>query len=112
MLIKSTLASIKQISSELTQVEFLFSERDTQPYGSDYTEDLFFQPTAVCFPESTNEVSEIMKRCYVLEVPVFTRGAGTGLSGACLPVSSGLVLSTKKAQSNCKHRFTKPHCYR
>ena len=88
--------AIQQISSELSQVEFLFSAQDTKPYGSDYTEDLFFQPTAVCFPRSTNEVSEIMKRCYVLEVPVFTRGAGTGLSGACLPVSSGLVLSTKK----------------
>lgn len=88
--------AIQQISNELSQVEFLFSAQDTKPYGSDYTEDLFFQPTAVCFPGSTNEVSEIMKRCYVLEVPVFTRGAGTGLSGACLPVSSGLVLSTKK----------------
>lgn len=91
-----TLLAIQQISSELSQIDFLFSNQDTEPYGSDYTEDLFFQPTAVCFPASTNDVSAIMKRCDALNVPVFTRGAGTGLSGACLPVSAGLVISTKK----------------
>ena len=89
-------SQLKRISEELTSIEFLFSSDETLPYGSDYTEDLFFPPAAVCFPNSTLEVSQILTLCNSMDVPVYTRGAGTGLSGACLPVKDGLVLSTKK----------------
>ena len=87
---------LKRISEELAPIEFLFSSEETLPYGSDYTEDLFFPPAAVCFPNTSMEVSQILSLCNSLNVPVYTRGAGTGLSGACLPVKDGLVLSTKK----------------
>ena len=87
---------LKRISEELAPIEFLFSSEETLPYGSDYTEDLFFPPSAVCFPNTSLEVSQILSLCNSLNVPVYTRGAGTGLSGACLPVKDGLVLSTKK----------------
>ena len=87
---------LKRISEVLTSIEFLFSSEETLPYGSDYTEDLFFPPAAVCFPNTSMEVSQILSLCNSLNVPVYTRGAGTGLSGACLPVKDGLVLSTKK----------------
>ena len=87
---------LKRISEVLTSIEFLFSLEETLPYGSDYTEDLFFPPAAVCFPNTSMEVSQILSLCNSLNVPVYTRGAGTGLSGACLPVKDGLVLSTKK----------------
>lgn len=89
-------SQLKRISEELTSIEFLFSSEDTLPYGSDYTEDLFYPPAAVCFPNNSLEVSRILALCNALNVPVYTRGAGTGLSGACLPVQDGLVLSTKK----------------
>ncbi len=89
-------SQLKRISEELTSIEFLFSSEDTLPYGSDYTEDLFYPPAAVCFPNNSLEVSRILDLCNALNVPVYTRGAGTGLSGACLPVQDGLVLSTKK----------------
>jgi glycolate oxidase len=89
-------SQLKRISEELTSIEFLFSSEDTLPYGSDYTEDLFYPPAAVCFPSNSLEVSRILALCNALNVPVYTRGAGTGLSGACLPVQDGLVLSTKK----------------
>ena len=87
---------LKRISEVLTSIEFLFSSEETLPFGSDYTEDLFFPPAAVCFPNTSLEVSQILSLCNSLNVPVYTRGAGTGLSGACLPVKDGLVLSTKK----------------
>ncbi len=89
-------SQLKRISEELTSIEFLFSSDETLPYGSDYTEDLFFPPAAVCFPNNSFEVSQILTLCNSMGVPVYTRGAGTGLSGACLPVKDGLVLSTKK----------------
>lgn len=64
--------------------------------ASDYTEDLFYLPEVVLFPENTNEISSILRYCNLNLIPVYTRGAGTGLSGACLPVKGGVVLSTKR----------------
>jgi len=64
--------------------------------SSDYTEDLSFPPELVLFPESEIQISEILKICNRNSIPVYTRGAGTGLSGACLPVNGGVALSTKR----------------
>lgn len=69
---------------------------DLDKYGRDYTEDLFFAPAAAVLPQSAEEVAAILKLCNEHRVPVYTRGAGTGLSGASLPVKNGLVLSTEK----------------
>ncbi|MDD4807129.1 MULTISPECIES: FAD-binding oxidoreductase [Caproicibacterium] len=45
---------------------------------------------------STEEVSAIMKVCYENNIPVTTRGAGTGLAGACVPICGGVVICTTK----------------
>ena len=64
--------------------------------ASDYTEDLFYLPEVVLLPDNSVEISSILKYCNSKLIPVYTRGAGTGLSGACLPVKGGVVLSTKR----------------
>lgn len=64
--------------------------------ASDYTEDLFYLPEVVLLPDNSAEISSILKYCNSKLIPVYTRGAGTGLSGACLPVKGGVVLSTKR----------------
>ncbi len=61
-----------------------------------YTEDLQYFPECVIEPETTEELSQVMHVFNEFEIPVYTRGAGTGLSGACLPVKGGVVVSTKK----------------
>ena len=45
---------------------------------------------------STEEVSGIMKVCYEHNIPVTTRGAGTGLVGGCTPIAGGVVLCTMR----------------
>lgn len=45
---------------------------------------------------STEEVSAIVKVCYENNIPVTTRGAGTGLAGACVPICGGVVICTTK----------------
>ncbi len=64
--------------------------------GSDYTEDLNFPPELVLMPNSSDQIAQILKFCNENTIPVYTRGAGTGLSGGCLPVKGGIALSTKK----------------
>ena len=46
--------------------------------------------------ESTEEIAAIMKICYENNIPVTTRGAGTGLAGGCTPIYGGVVLCTMK----------------
>ncbi len=65
-------------------------------YGRDYTEDLFYPPSCVVLPETAEVVAAVLQFCNQNRIPVYTRGAGTGLSGGSLPVNGGVVLSTEK----------------
>ncbi len=47
-------------------------------------------------PGNTEEVSEIIKLANRHKIPVFPRGGGTGLVGACVPTLSGIVLSLER----------------
>ncbi|RPJ63665.1 MAG: FAD-binding oxidoreductase, partial [Dehalococcoidia bacterium] len=50
-------------------------------------------PQIVVKPLDTNAVSGVLKYANLKRIPVTTRGAGTGLSGGCIPVLGGIVLS-------------------
>ena len=65
-------------------------------YGRDYTEDLSFAPELVLLPSSTEMVSQIAKICNENQIALTCRGAGTGLSGGCLPIEGGVVLGFEK----------------
>jgi glycolate oxidase len=47
----------------------------------------------VVFPTSAAEVQAVVKLANREELPFVARGAGTGLSGGCLPAEGGLVIS-------------------
>src|SRR3989442_10995350 len=47
----------------------------------------------VVFPRSTEHVAAIVKLADREKLPFVARGAGTGLSGGCLPSEGGLVIS-------------------
>ena len=47
----------------------------------------------IVFPRSAEDVSAVVKVANRERVPFVARGAGTGLSGGCLPAEGGLVLS-------------------
>src|SRR5687767_13559997 len=50
-------------------------------------------PTAVVFPQSTEEVVRVVRCCRERSIPIIPRGAGTSLSGAVLAVDGGMILS-------------------
>ena len=69
--------------------------------GDDYTHDEALtatpvRPLAVVRPGTTDEVAAVVRICDELQVPVTARGAGTGLSGACVPRADGIVLSLER----------------
>jgi len=53
-------------------------------------------PMIVVLPETTAEVSQILKYCHENEIKVVPRGAGTGLSGGALPLADGISLGLGK----------------
>lgn len=53
-------------------------------------------PDAVAFPESTDEVSTIMKICSAHKVPVVPFGIGTSLEGHVIPIHGGISVDTSR----------------
>ncbi len=69
-----------------------------EPYSHDEVaeEAYFSMPDLVLKPSTTEEVSKIMVIANRERIPVTPRGAGSGLSGGCIPVHGGIVLSLEK----------------
>ena len=53
-------------------------------------------PLIVVLPETTAQVSEILKYCHANGVKIVPRGAGTGLSGGALPLADAITLGLSK----------------
>jgi len=49
-------------------------------------------PDYVVRPESTQQISRLLRFCSERQIPVTPRGAGTGLAGGASPVRGGIVL--------------------
>jgi glycolate oxidase len=73
--------------------------------GTDAKEDYFHdealglsseRPKAVVFPGDTGQTREIVEWANRTSTPLTARGAGTGLAGACIPRSDGLVVSFER----------------
>jgi len=50
-------------------------------------------PEVVLLPRTTEHVADIVKIATRYKIPVYTRGAGTNLSGGSIPTHKGIVLS-------------------
>lgn len=54
-------------------------------------------PSAVVFPTSQEDVQKLVKVCYEEEIPIFPRGAGSGLTGGAVPtLEKGVVVSFER----------------
>jgi len=54
------------------------------------------KPDVVIWPETTQEVSSIVRYANERKLPIVPRGAGTSLSGNAIPVHHGIVLSLRR----------------
>lgn len=70
---------------------------DCENYARDETPDAVpVMPAIVVRPETTAEVSAIMKLADTRRIPVIPRGGGTGISGGAIPVPGSIVLSLER----------------
>ena len=53
-------------------------------------------PDVVVFPETPEDVSKVLSFANQERIPVYPRGAGSGLTGGAAPLEGGIVISTEK----------------
>lgn len=64
-------------------------------YGYDNSR-LSALPDVVVFPNSHEEVLGLVQLCHEHGIPIITRGRGTGTTGATVPTTGGVILSTER----------------
>jgi glycolate oxidase len=74
----------------------IFDEEELAAYESDGLTAYRQAPLIVVLPETTEQVSEILKLARAENVKVVPRGAGTSLSGGALPLADGILLGLGK----------------
>jgi glycolate oxidase len=83
---------ITDLSGRFAPANVLTRPEDLMSYSYDGTPILQQLPDAVVFATSTQEVVDILRIAAERQVPVVTRGSGTGLSGGSVPVPGCIVL--------------------
>src|SRR5436190_23192900 len=72
------------------------SEREMRPYETDGLTAYRQLPMLVVLPETTDQVSRVLRYCHENGIRVVPRGAGTSLSGGALPLADGVLLGMGK----------------
>jgi D-lactate dehydrogenase (cytochrome) len=90
--VNAVIASLKESFGERCSTGQ--SVREHHGRGEAYTEG--FPPDAVVWPESTSEVSAVLKLCHTNGVPVIAFGAGTSLEGHVSAPFGGISLDMTK----------------
>lgn len=75
--------------------KLLTDPADCLPYGYDNSRQQAL-PDAVVFADQETQVLDLIRACNEYQVPLITRGRGTGTTGATVPVTGGLVLSLER----------------
>ena len=95
----TTTASKPEVIEKLQKIvgaeHVLIEPEKVEPYGADAVKEKF-PPEAVVFPESTEEMSEILRLANEYIFPVTARGGGVGYTGGAVPVDGGIVIGTDR----------------
>ncbi|MCM8730568.1 FAD-linked oxidase C-terminal domain-containing protein [Hephaestia sp. GCM10023244] len=67
-----------------------------RPFESDGLTAYRQPPMVVVLPETTEQVSQVLRWCHAEGVKVVPRGSGTSLSGGALPLEDGVLLGLSK----------------
>src|SRR5260370_17805650 len=96
----STIARRAEIADELRRIVpgegVIVGEAELRAYESDGLTAYRQPPMIVVLPETTEQVSRILRYCQDEKVKIVPRGAGTSLSGGALPLADGILLAPRK----------------
>ncbi len=88
---KKTIVSLDALKGFVGKENVLSTLEDRICYAYDGTKQKYI-PDVVVRPRSTQHVSDVLRFANEHEIPVYPRGAGSGLTGGAVPVQGGIVL--------------------
>jgi glycolate oxidase len=95
-LVRDLVALTAQLRAFLPPQSLLTQDEELRPFECDGLTVFRERPRMVALPDSEDQVKTILALCHAAQVPVVTRGAGTGLSGGATPHREGLLLGLSK----------------
>src|SRR5665809_45332 len=90
---------VKQLATLVPEATLITDQEGRRTFEADALTAYRCLPLAVVLPDSTEEVSAILRFCHENHIKVVPRGAGTSLCGGALPLEDAIVL--------CLTRMTK-----
>src|SRR3954470_22553805 len=87
---------VRDLSAIVPGEGVISGEREMRPYESDGLTAYRQLPFLVVLPDTTDQVSRVLRYCHERGIRVVPRGAGTSLSGGALPLADGVLLGLGK----------------
>jgi glycolate oxidase len=86
---------MNKIEDNLPHIKLSTSPEDLLCYGFDAS-GIEMSPSAIVWPDNTDEVVTVMKYAYANGIPVVPRGAGTGMTAGAVASKGAIILSFEK----------------
>ena len=87
---------VARLAAVLSGDAVIHNAREIRVYECDALTAYKCPPLAVVLPSTTSQVSEVLKICHAMGVPVVPRGSGTSLAGGALPTADCVVLGVAR----------------
>lgn len=92
-----TRSVINELTTLIGPVNVSTEKHDLEGFARDeMPSPVQYLPAVVVRPADTQAVSRLFKLACKYRIPVTPRGAGTGLSGGCVPIHGGIALSLER----------------
>ncbi len=89
-------ALVARLQQVLPKDAVIHEEAETRAYECDALTAYKCPPMLAVLPSTTQQVSDVLRICHELGVPVVPRGAGTSLAGGALPTADCVILGVAR----------------
>jgi glycolate oxidase len=87
---------VARLLAVLPQDSVISDVMETRAYECDGLTAYRCPPLCAVLPATTKQVSDVLRICHEMGVPVVPRGAGTSLAGGALPTADSVILGVAK----------------
>jgi glycolate oxidase len=102
---------VERLLSVLPPDAVIHLEAETRAYECDALTAYRCPPMVAVLPSTTQEVSDILRICHDMGVPVVPRGSGTSLAGGALPTADCVILGVARMnavlETDYENRFVR-----
>ena len=85
-----------ELCKKIPEHAIITNPEELSAYECDAFTTMRQRPLLTVLPETIEQVQHVMRCCFLLEIPVVARGAGTGLTAGSMPVENGVLLAMTK----------------